>query len=49
MSEPSMQAYYLELLSSKLIPGSKILNVDSESGYMCAAFYELVKSDEKGT
>ena len=44
-----MHAYCLEQLSSKLNSGSKILDIGSGSGYMCAAFYELVKSSEKGT
>jgi len=32
-----------------LKPGSKVLDVGSGSGYLCAAFYELVKTPEKKT
>jgi protein-L-isoaspartate(D-aspartate) O-methyltransferase len=32
-----------------LKPGSKVLDVGSGSGYLCAAFYELVKTPEKRT
>ena len=44
-----MHAYCLEYLSSKLTTGSKVLDVGCGSGYLCAAFYEMVKVSEGGT
>ena len=49
ISAPHMHAYCLEWLNSKLTPGSKVLDVGSGSGYLCAAFYEMVKNSDPGT
>ena len=37
-----MHAFCLEWVLSKLRPGAKVLDVGCGSGYLCAAFYELV-------
>ena len=44
-----MHAYCLEWLSSKLTQGTKVLDVGCGSGYLCAAFYEMVKNSGTGT
>ena len=49
ISAPHMHAYCLEWLNSKLTPGSKVLDVGSGSGYLCAAFYEMVKISDAST
>ena len=41
-----MHAYCLEWLHQKLKPGSKVLDVGCGSGYLTAAFYEMVKDDK---
>ena len=46
ISAPHLHAHILELLSDKLIPGAKVLDVGSGTGILCAAFYECVKSDK---
>ena len=43
ISAPHMHAYCLEWLQDKLIPGAKVLDVGSGSGFLTAAFYEMVK------
>ena len=43
ISAPHMHAYCLEWVLAKLNPGAKVLDVGCGSGYLCAAFYELVK------
>lgn len=42
MTSPSEHAYVLELLKTYLIPGSRVLDIGSGSGYLVAAFYELL-------
>ena len=42
ISAPHMHAYCLEWMEPTLNPGSKILDVGCGSGYLCAAFWELV-------
>ena len=46
ISAPHMHAYCLEWVIKNLNPGAKVLDVGCGSGYLCAAFYELVK-DQK--
>ena len=46
ISAPNLHAHILELLSDKLVPGAKVLDVGSGTGILCAAFYECVKSDQ---
>ena len=46
ISAPHMHALCLEWCISKLNPGSKVLDVGCGSGYLCAAFYELVKDSK---
>ena len=41
-----MHAHVLELVSDKLQPGGKVLDVGSGTGVLCAAFYEMVKTDK---
>ena len=41
-----MHAYCLEWLKDSLQPGSKVLDVGSGSGYLVAAFYEMVRQGE---
>ena len=43
ISAPHMHAYCLEWLKDKLVPGAKVLDVGCGSGYLVAAFYEMVK------
>jgi len=43
ISAPHMHAYCLEWLQDRLQPGSRVLDVGCGSGYLSAAFYELVK------
>ena len=43
ISAPHMHAYAMSQLESKLVPGARVLDVGSGSGYLCAAFYELCK------
>lgn len=42
ISAPHMHAYALEWLQDKLVPGAKVLDVGSGSGYLCAAFAEMI-------
>jgi protein-L-isoaspartate(D-aspartate) O-methyltransferase len=37
-----MHAFCLEWLADSLLPGNKVLDVGSGSGYLCAAFYEMM-------
>ena len=46
ISAPHMHAYCLEWLKDALVPGAKALDIGCGSGYLCAAFYELM--DGKG-
>ena len=41
-----MHAYCLEWLHEKLKPGAKVLDIGSGSGFLIAAFYELVKMEQ---
>ena len=45
ISAPHMHAYCLEWLEPKLVPGAKVLDIGCGSGYLCAAFYEMVKDE----
>ena len=49
ISAPHLHAHVLELLSDVLQPGAKVLDVGSGTGILCAAFYEMVKTNEKDT
>jgi len=42
ISAPHMHAHVLELLADKLIPGAKVLDVGSGSGYLLATFAQMV-------
>ncbi|CDW91456.1 protein-l-isoaspartate(d-aspartate) o-methyltransferase-like [Stylonychia lemnae] len=42
ISAPHMHAYVLEWLKDVLVPGGNALDVGSGSGYLCAAFYEMM-------
>ena len=42
ISAPHMHAYAVESLASKLVPGSKVLDVGSGSGYLLPVFARLV-------
>ena len=44
-----MHAYCLEWLHQSLQPGAKVLDVGCGSGYLCAAFYHMVKNDQQRT
>ena len=46
ISAPHMHAYCLEWMKDTLQPGAKILDVGCGSGYLCAAFHELVKGPD---
>ncbi len=48
ISAPHMHAYCLEWLEDRLKPGSKVLDVGSGSGYLCAVFYEMTGSKVVG-
>ena len=41
-----MHAYCLDWCATKLQPGAKVLDVGCGSGYLCAAYYEMVKNNE---
>ncbi len=41
-----MHALCLEWLQSVIKPGSHVLDVGSGTGYMCAAFYEMIDNDD---
>ena len=49
ISAPHLHAHVLELLSDKLQPGNKVLDVGSGTGILCAAFYECMKTDHPYT
>ncbi len=42
ISAPHMHAYCLEWLKGALKPGASVLDVGSGSGYLCAAFFEMI-------
>ena len=42
-----MHAYALEWLKDNLKPGTRALDVGCGSGYLCAAFYEMMERDGK--
>ena len=42
ISAPHMHGFCLEWLADSLAPGNKVLDVGSGSGYLCAAFYEMM-------
>ena len=42
-----MHGYALEVLKDKLVPGAKVLDVGSGSGYLCACFSVMVGSTGK--
>lgn len=46
ISAPHMHAFCLEWLADILKPDNKVLDVGSGSGYLCAAFYEMM--DQQG-
>ena len=48
ISAPKLHAHVLELVSDKLKPGGKVLDVGSGTGILCAAFYEMVRTDTPG-
>ena len=43
-----MHAYCMSEVAEKLIPGAKVLDIGSGSGFLCAAFYEMVKDPSTG-
>lgn len=45
ISAPHLHVHVMELLSDILQPGSKVLDVGSGTGILCACFYEMVKTD----
>ena len=47
ISDPTMHALCIEWLKNVLKPGGRVLDVGSGSGYLCAAFYEIM--DRQGT
>ena len=47
ISSPNMHAQCLEWLKDALKPGGRVLDVGSGSGYLCAAFYEMM--EKQGT
>jgi len=47
ISAPHMHAHALEMLRDKLIPGARILDVGSGSGYLTACMARLVQPDGK--
>jgi protein-L-isoaspartate(D-aspartate) O-methyltransferase len=47
ISAPHMHAFALEWLKDVLVPGAKVLDVGSGSGYLCAAFYEMTERKGK--
>lgn len=49
ISAPHMHAYCLEWLEPNLQPGAKVLDVGCGSGYLVAAFYEMVKDETPKT
>ena len=46
ISAPHMHAYCMSEMESKLVPGARVLDVGSGSGYLCATFYEMCKDPE---
>ena len=46
ISAPHLHAHVLELVSDVLKPGGRVLDVGSGTGILCAAFYEMVKTNE---
>ena len=48
ISAPHMHAYCMSEVAEKLISGAKVLDIGSGSGYLCAAFYEMVKDPSTG-
>lgn len=49
ISAPHLHAHVLEMVSDVLQPGSKVLDVGSGTGILCAAFYEMCKTGKADT
>ena len=47
ISAPHMHGFAMEWLSDVIIPGSKVLDVGSGSGILCALFYEMTERKGK--
>lgn len=47
ISAPHMHAYALDMLKDKLVPGARVLDVGSGSGYLTACMGRLVQPDGK--
>ena len=47
ISAPNLHAFVMEQVSDVLGPGSKVLDIGSGTGILCAGFYEMVRDDKK--